>query len=186
MKFHQVEKIDLGSCTVSLWLWRGEKRGRILRPKKQEGGKIVTELLPQIGDVPAEEAVKRVVGLKERIPFPIVVFDPEQLWEREWGEIVPRRQLATQRLVFCSGGGNKESRPRWDLVSIPVRMPVGPDESDQHRLFKPAIGSGVPGVGFWPLFGVASREKDQPTRKGDRCTNEHRMYRRRPQRHQSN
>ena len=137
MKFHQVEKIDLGSCTVSLWLWRGEKRGRILRPKKQEGGKIVTELLPQIGDVPAEEAVKRVVGLKERIPFPIVVFDPEQLWEREWGEIVPRRQLATQRLVFCNGGGNKESRPRWDLVSIPVRMPVGPDESDQHRLFNP-------------------------------------------------
>jgi transposase len=39
MKLRQVEKIDLGSCTVSLWLWKGEKRGRILRPKKQRGAR---------------------------------------------------------------------------------------------------------------------------------------------------
>jgi hypothetical protein len=55
MNFRRVDKIDHGHCTVSLWLWEDKKRGRILRPKKQRVGRIVTELLSQLGDVAAED-----------------------------------------------------------------------------------------------------------------------------------
>jgi len=67
MKFCRVDKIDHGYCTVSLWFWEGKKRGRILRPKKQKRGAVVTELLPQLGDVAAEDALKLAVWLSEDI-----------------------------------------------------------------------------------------------------------------------
>jgi hypothetical protein len=98
MKFRRVDKIDHGSCTVSLWLWKGKKRGRILRPKKQKGGRVVTELLPQLGDVAAEDALKLAVWLSEAIAYPLAVFDPEHLWEKRWERIIFRQRRALQTL----------------------------------------------------------------------------------------
>jgi len=93
MKFCRVDKIDHGYCTVSLWFWEGKKRGRILRPKKQKRGAVVTELLPQLGDVAAEDALKLAVWLSEDIAYPLAVFDPKHLWEKK-----------RERIISHSGG----------------------------------------------------------------------------------
>jgi len=69
MNFRRVDKIDHGHCTVSLWLWEDKKRGRILRPKKQRVGRIVTELLSQLGDVAAEDALKLAVCFQRTSPI---------------------------------------------------------------------------------------------------------------------
>ena len=97
MNFRRVEKIDLRSCTVSLWLWKGEKRGRILRPKKQKCGKVIAELLPHRGDVDAEDAVRFAAWLSESIAYPLAVFDPQRLWDKKWGQIVPRPLVTWQQ-----------------------------------------------------------------------------------------
>ena len=100
MNFRRVDKIDHGHCTVSLWLWEGKKRGRILRPKKQKVGRIVTELLPQLGDVAAEDALKLAVWLSEAIAYPLAVFDPEHLWEKKLERIISRQRRS--RLTLAS------------------------------------------------------------------------------------
>ena len=56
MNFRRVDKID-------------KKRGRILRPKKQKVGRIVTELLSQLGDVAAKDALKLAVRLSKDIAY---------------------------------------------------------------------------------------------------------------------
>ena len=95
MNFRRVDKIDHGHCTVSLWLWEDKKRGRILRPKKQKVGRIVTELLSQLGDVAAEDALKLAVWLSKDIAY-LAIFDPEHLWEKKWERIIhERRSLLT-------------------------------------------------------------------------------------------
>ena len=99
MKFCRVDKIDHGYCTVSLWFWEGKKRGRILRPKKQKRGAVVTELLPQLGDVAAEDALKLAVWLSEDIAYPLAVFDPEHLWEKKWERIISRQRRS--RLILA-------------------------------------------------------------------------------------
>ena len=100
MKSCRVDKIDHGYCTVSLWFWEGKKRGRILRPKKQKRGAVVTELQPQLGDVAAEDALTLAVWLSEDIAYPLAVFDPEHLWEKKLERIISRQRRS--RLTLAS------------------------------------------------------------------------------------
>jgi hypothetical protein len=87
MKFRQVDEIGHNVCTIKLWEWEGQKRGQISYPIETVEGELISTIVPPRGDLRAGKAVQTAVWLLELAATPIDVYDPDGVWEAEWGEL---------------------------------------------------------------------------------------------------
>lgn len=82
-RFEQVDEPQADAITLSLSAGDGGTRGRIACPADLAGGHLVNDFVSD--PMPPVEAFRAAVRLANEIRAPIVVEDPQRLWQEEWG-----------------------------------------------------------------------------------------------------
>ncbi|AOG06206.1 MAG: hypothetical protein Q8R85_15015 [Bosea sp. (in: a-proteobacteria)] len=82
-RFEQVDEPQPDAITLSLSAGDGETHGQIACPAELAGGHLVNDFLSD--PMPPVEAFRAAVRLANEIRAPIVVADPQGLWQDDWG-----------------------------------------------------------------------------------------------------
>jgi len=84
-RFEQVDEIQEDAITVTLGKYEETAYGTVTMPSALSQGQVSQALTS--GRVPAKDAFRNAVKLANDMKAPIVVFDPEGLWDPEWGDL---------------------------------------------------------------------------------------------------
>jgi len=75
-RFEQVDEKQDDAITLSLWKVGDSMYGTVTVPKAVSEGKM-----------PIKDAFRGAIQLANDIKAPVVVVDPDQLWQAEWGDL---------------------------------------------------------------------------------------------------
>lgn len=86
-RFEQVDEQQPDAITLKLWKKADEDQtvGTITCPAAITGGRFPADLTA--GPGPAKDAFRHAVKLANEFKAPVVVMDPDAVWEAEWGEL---------------------------------------------------------------------------------------------------
>jgi hypothetical protein len=84
-RFEQVDEVQDDAITLSLRNSGAESRGTIIFPAARSGGRLQEDQISQ--DLPAVDAFRSAIRLANSAKLPIVVMDPDGVWQAEWGEL---------------------------------------------------------------------------------------------------
>ena len=84
-RFEQVDERQSDAITLALWKDQEQKVGTVTFPTALSGGKVAADETSE--KLPAKEAYRSAIKLANTIKAPIVVLDPQQLWEKERGDL---------------------------------------------------------------------------------------------------
>jgi hypothetical protein len=84
-RFEQVDEKQDDAITLSLWKVGDSMYGTVTVPKGASGGKMPTDLTTD--RMPIKDAFRGAIQLANDIKAPVVVMDPDSLWQAEWGEL---------------------------------------------------------------------------------------------------
>jgi hypothetical protein len=84
-RFEQVDENQSDAITLSLWQDEEQKVGTVTCPAALSGGKFASDTTSE--KLPARDAYRSAIQLANTIKAPIVVLDPQKLWENEWGDL---------------------------------------------------------------------------------------------------
>ena len=84
-RFEQVDEPQPDAITLALYK-QGERAYAVITcPAEVSGGRLQSETTSE--ELPLKDGFRSVVRLANEIKAPIVVFDPDSLWNQEWGEL---------------------------------------------------------------------------------------------------
>ena len=84
-RFEQVDEEQDDAITLSLWKVEDNMYGTVTVPKSLSEGKLPTELTTD--KMPIKDAFRGAIQLANDIKAPVVVLDPDSLWQAEWGDL---------------------------------------------------------------------------------------------------
>jgi hypothetical protein len=84
-RFEQVDELQDDAITLCLKKGPVESVGTVRFPAAVSGGHLQQDQISQ--DLPAVDAFRSAVRLANSAKIPIVVMDPDALWQAEWGEL---------------------------------------------------------------------------------------------------
>jgi hypothetical protein len=84
-RFEQVDEPQPDAITLSLWKQDDGAHGQVTIPAALSGGKLVNDVTSD--KLPAVDAFRSAVRLANEMKAPIVVMDPEAVWQAEWGAL---------------------------------------------------------------------------------------------------
>ncbi len=84
-RFEQVDEHQSDAITLSLWKEEDHKVGTVTCPAALSAGKLTSDKTSE--KLSAKDAYRSAIQLANTIKAPIVVLDPQQLWESEWGDL---------------------------------------------------------------------------------------------------
>jgi len=84
-RFEQVDEKQDDAITLSLWRVDDHMYGTVTVPSGLSGGKLPTNLTTD--KMPIKDAFRGAIQLANEIKAPVVVVDPDSLWQAEWGDL---------------------------------------------------------------------------------------------------
>jgi hypothetical protein len=87
-QFKRADKPDGQSVTVNLFCYGNDVRADVDGPVIQGGAIASQDIIGQEGNLDVPKALDIAVTLAERHNVKIVVHDRENLWKKEWGELI--------------------------------------------------------------------------------------------------
>jgi hypothetical protein len=84
-RFEQVDELQDDALNLSLAQTQEGQMGRIRVPVSAIEGKLPGGV--DSGDVPARDAFRGAIKLANDLKLAIVVIDPDNIWQKEWGEL---------------------------------------------------------------------------------------------------
>jgi hypothetical protein len=84
-RFEQVDETQPDAITLSLWKEEEQKVGSVTCPAALSEGKVAAHVTSD--KLPAKDAYRSAIRLANEIKAAIVVMDPQELWEQEWGDL---------------------------------------------------------------------------------------------------
>jgi hypothetical protein len=84
-RFEQVDELQADALNLSLAQTPEGQTGRVRVPLSAVEGRLPGGV--DSGDVPARDAFRGAVKLANDLKLPIVVIDPDNVWQKEWGEL---------------------------------------------------------------------------------------------------
>jgi hypothetical protein len=84
-RFEQVDEPQPDAITLALTARDGKTFGTVTCPAEVSRGHLAQDMTSQeLGDI---EAFRSAVRLANEVKAPIVVVDPDGLWNAEWGDL---------------------------------------------------------------------------------------------------
>jgi biotin carboxyl carrier protein len=83
--FEQVDERQEDAITLGLAKVRSEIQGTVYCPAAITGGRLAEDQVSAA--MPAVDAYRSAIKLANEIKAPVVVMDPEGLWQPEWGQL---------------------------------------------------------------------------------------------------
>jgi hypothetical protein len=84
-RFEQVDKRQEDAITLSLWKQGDDTLGSVIVPSGVTSGRLAND--SDSGGLAAKDAFRAAVRIANEIKAPMVVLDPEGLWQSEWGDL---------------------------------------------------------------------------------------------------
>jgi hypothetical protein len=84
-RFEQVDEVQDDAITLSLRKAAAESVGTVTFPAAASGGRLQQDQVSE--DLPAIDAFRSAVRIANSAKLPIVVMDPDALWQAEWGQL---------------------------------------------------------------------------------------------------
>jgi hypothetical protein len=84
-RFEQVDEKQDDAITLSLWKVGDNMYGTVTVPKAVSAARMPTDLTTD--KMPIKDAFRGAIQLANDIKAPVVVMDPDQLWQAEWGDL---------------------------------------------------------------------------------------------------
>lgn len=84
-RFEQVDEKQDDAITLSLWKVGDNMYGTVTVPKSLSEGKLPADLTTD--KMPIKDAFRGAIQLANDIKAPVVVMDPDSLWQAEWGDL---------------------------------------------------------------------------------------------------
>lgn len=84
-RFEQVDEKQDDAITLSLWKVGDNMYGTVTVPKELSQGRLPAALTTD--KMPIKDAFRGAIQLANDIKAPVVVMDPHQLWQTEWGDL---------------------------------------------------------------------------------------------------
>ena len=84
-RFEQVDEKQEDAITLSLCKAEDNVYGTVTVPKALSAGKVPTDLTTS--RMPIKDAFRGAIRLANEMKAPVVVMDPDLLWESEWGDL---------------------------------------------------------------------------------------------------
>jgi hypothetical protein len=84
-RFEQVDEVQPDAITLALSKRGDDSFGTVHCPAALSGGRLATDAVS--GELPAIQAFRSAIRLANEIKAPVVVVDPDHVWQAEWGEL---------------------------------------------------------------------------------------------------
>ena len=84
-RFEQVDELQEDAITLKLSKQGEETVGNVNIPAAVSRGRLTNDTTSD--SLPAKDAFRAAIGLANEIKVPVVVLDPDGLWEAEWGNL---------------------------------------------------------------------------------------------------
>ena len=84
-RFEQVDHPPHDAMTLTLGREGDKNYGIVSCPKSATGGRLPKDF--SSGELPLKEAIRSAVRFANDFKLPLVVVDPDGLWEKDWGEL---------------------------------------------------------------------------------------------------
>jgi hypothetical protein len=84
-RFEIVDEPQSDAITLALWKADGESLGSVTCPAALTGGQFASDITAGPGS--AKEAFRHAIKIANEFRAPIVVMDPDGVWNAEWGEL---------------------------------------------------------------------------------------------------
>jgi hypothetical protein len=84
-RFEQVNEPQADAITLSLSKKDGDAKGQIICPAAVSGGRLPTDMTSE--ERGSIEAFRAAIRLANELKAPVVVMDPDQVWQAEWGDL---------------------------------------------------------------------------------------------------
>jgi hypothetical protein len=84
-RFEQVDERQDDAITLSLWKQGEEDVGSVDVPASVSRGRLVNDSVSD--SLPIKDAFRAAVRIANEVKAPIVVIDPDNLWQAEWGTL---------------------------------------------------------------------------------------------------
>jgi len=84
-RFEQVDQKQDDAITLSLWKAEDQMYGSVTVASALSAGKVPTDLTT--AKMPIKDAFRGAIRLANEMKAPVVVIDPDALWQSEWGDL---------------------------------------------------------------------------------------------------
>jgi hypothetical protein len=84
-RFEQVDENQPDAITLTLLRWEGAEAAVVNCPANLTGGQLVNDFVSD--EMAPVDAFRTAIRLANDIKAPIVVIDPDGLWQAEWGSL---------------------------------------------------------------------------------------------------
>jgi hypothetical protein len=84
-RFEQVDERQEDAITLSLWKQGDDTLGSVIVPAGVTRGRLAGD--SDSGGLAAQDAFRAAIRIANEIKVPMVVMDPEGLWQAEWGDL---------------------------------------------------------------------------------------------------
>jgi hypothetical protein len=84
-RFEQVDEKQEDAVTLCLWKVGDSMYGTVTIPAALTGGKLPTDMTTD--KMPLKDAFRGAIRTGNEMKAPVVVVDPDSLWQAEWGDL---------------------------------------------------------------------------------------------------
>lgn len=84
-KFEQVDEVQPDAITLSLRRDGDREAGTVIFPASASGGRLAEDQVSARGS--AKDAFRSALRLANEMKVPVVVMDPDGVWQSEWGDL---------------------------------------------------------------------------------------------------
>jgi len=84
-RFEQVDEPQEDAVTLSLWKQGEDAHGSVNVPASVSNGRLASDSVS--GSLAVKDAFRSAIRIANEIKAPVVVVDPDGLWQTEWGNL---------------------------------------------------------------------------------------------------
>ena len=84
-RFERVDEIQPDAILLTLKREGEGAIGSVTIPASATGGRLPQDMVT--GSAPAQDAFRNAIRLANQAKVPVVVLDPDDVWNAEWGEL---------------------------------------------------------------------------------------------------
>ena len=84
-RFEQVDEPQDDAITLSLSKKDGDSKGKIICPAAVSAGRLPTDMTSE--ERGSVEAFRAAIRLANEVKAPLVVMDPDHVWQADWGDL---------------------------------------------------------------------------------------------------
>jgi hypothetical protein len=84
-RFEQVDEIQDDAITLALQKRGQDSIGTVRFPASASNGRLASDSVSD--ELPVVEAFRSAIRLANEMKVPVVVMDPDKIWDAKWGEL---------------------------------------------------------------------------------------------------